>query len=170
MKKYLAVLLIAIVAVSVLSVAGVVTTSVAAGWCGPPSSNALNSQVGTTVNVNLRVSPAIIVPQSRQVILVTILSNKNNFDPQIGTLDLTTVKFGRAGTEAVPMSMSRTDVNHDGIKDVTLAFRAKDTGLRFFDRQAKLTGEINNVMCPAVCGGSCVHAFAITGTGSVLAL
>jgi hypothetical protein len=170
MKKHLAVLLIAILATSGLSAAGVVTTSVAAGYCPPPGNNVLNSQGGTTVNVKIQVSPAIIIPQSsKQVILVTILSNKNSFDPQIGTL--TKIRFGRAGQEAAPIGTPRlADVDHDGINDVTFAFKAQDTGLRFLDFHAKLTGEIDNVMCPAVCGGSCVSAFEITGTASVLAL
>jgi hypothetical protein len=99
----------------------------------------------------------------------------------MGALDLKTVKFGRTGKEAVPIesyfngkTIATTDVNHDGMKDLTLAFRAKDTGLRPFDFYAKLTGneqyiwpsgpdcEIQQVeMMPIVMTGTAFPVFVI---------
>jgi hypothetical protein len=164
MKKHLAALLIAIMAVSVLSVAGVVTTTTpAAASTGciaykspnPTPTNAPTFSASFTqkVNVRLQVSPALIVRQSsNQIILVTVLYDKKNFDPLMGVPDLKTVRFGHRGTEAAPVASynngqgyATSDVNHDGMKDLTFAFSAKDTGLRPFDISAKLTGNVKYV-------------------------
>jgi hypothetical protein len=187
MKKHLAVLLIAIMAVSVLSVAGVVTTTptAAASVFPPPPPVCLcyysspnptpsnppswNPSVSQTVNVKLRVSPIVIWRGSEQIILVTVLYDKKNFDPLMGLPSLDTIRFGHKGTEAAPIASynnnqgyATTDVNHDGYYDLTFAFRAKDTGLRPDDLSAKLTGYIHWVcLRPGCCRlpGSCDNCY-----------
>jgi hypothetical protein len=183
MKKHLAVLLIAILAVSVLSVAGVVTTTPAAAYELPPIRcpcyySSPNSQWpvdnppgwGSTVNVKLRVSPIVIWRGSEQIILVTVLYDKKNFDPLVGLPSLDTIRFGHKGTEAAPIASynnnqgySTTDVNHDGRQDLTFAFKAKDTGLRPDDLSAKLTGQIHwQCLRPGCCRllpGSCDNCY-----------
>ena len=151
MKRYLAVLLIAIMAVSVLSAVAVVTTQTAAGSLpGPAPWDPINPTPtkspswGSTVNVKLKVSPALVLRKD-QTILVTILYDKKTFNPFMGPLG--TVKFGRTGTEAAPIAQYTADVNHDGMKDLTLAFRAKDTGLGPSNFCAKLTGTILHPSC-----------------------
>jgi hypothetical protein len=163
MKKHLAVLLIAIMAVSVLSTAGVVAgasgstvnptaTPISAPTFNPApegSPNPLPTNApgpGAAVKVKLQVSQLVVLPQSKQVILVTILYDKKNFDPLMyGTESFA---FGLKGTEASPVAYYTTDVNRDGYKDLTLVFNAKDTGLKFLSTKAKLTGSIT---FPSVC-------------------
>jgi hypothetical protein len=154
MKKYLAAFLIAIMAVSILGAAGVLTTQTAAGKLpGPTPWDPINPTPtnppswGSTVNVKLQVSPTMTAlnPAKEQIILVTILYGKKTFNPFMGPLG--TVKFGRTGTEAAPIAQYTADVNHDGMKDLTLAFRAKDLGLRPYDFCAKLTGTIQHPPC-----------------------
>ena len=107
MKKYLAAFLIAIMAVSILGAAGVLTTQTAAGKLpGPTPWDPINPTPtnppswGSTVNVKLQVSPTMTAlnPAKEQIILVTILYGKKTFNPFMGPLG--TVKFGRTGTEA----------------------------------------------------------------------
>jgi hypothetical protein len=54
-------------------------------------------------------------------------------------LDASSVRFGRTGMEAAPVSTSLQDVNGDGKKDLLLHFNIQDTGLLGDDRQAVLT-------------------------------
>jgi hypothetical protein len=164
MKKHFAVLLIAIMAVSVLSVSGVVSAQkVDPGDIKPlpdvcsytnlqssPNPQPKNFPLwGTTVQVKVQVSPKVTVLNSNQVILVTILYDRKNFDPLMYIES--TYTFGRTGTEATPIARSVTDVNHDGYKDLTLAFRVKDTGLKLGDFRGTLTGNIPNFRCPPKC-------------------
>jgi hypothetical protein len=165
MKKHFAVLLIAIMAVSVLSVTGVVTAkTINPGDKFPPIDidpcSYVNRQTspnpeptnfpgwGTTVQVRAQVCP-IVLSKSNQEIRVTILYNKKNFDPLMWKASSYT--FGRRGTEAAPIAQSVSDVNHDGYKDLTLTFRAKDTGLKTGDHSGKLTGNIPNFICQPRC-------------------
>jgi len=170
MKKHLAVLLIAIMAVSVLSTAGVV-----AGASGsavnptitpispqqaidPVQGNSPNPQPtnapgpGALVQAKLQVSPLVILPQTKQTIRVTILYDKKSFDPLAYSSE--SFNFGRTGTaaDAAPIGYSVSDVNHDGYKDLTLVFNAKDTGLKIGQR-GKLTGTIT---LPRICTMNCI--------------
>ena len=188
MKKYIAVLLIAIMAVSVLSAAGVVAAAnsqstpaekLPAGLPAAASPDNLSDQNppmnilpiwGTTVQVKLVVSPlplVITVPQTNQLIRVTILYNKNGFDPLAYNLE--TFRFGRTGTEASPITQYVSDVN--GYKDLTLVFRAQDTGLRPGDFSAKLTGVIRPTGCwdstPVHCDIVPPPWYHLTVTGTV---
>lgn len=195
MKKYFAVLVIAIMAVSVLSVAEVVTAQtkilnppkglpkpipacIPAGTSNlqtspnplpanppiPGQSDSLNP-----VQVWVRVSPQMIVPKYQQVILVTILYNKKNFDPLMyGTATYT---FGRTGTEASPIAQTTSDVNNDHYKDLTLIFRVKDTGLKPGDTVGILNGNIPNWVCHCdICPAMVVRPIFVTGTANVLVL
>ena len=179
MKKYFAVLLVAIVAVSVLSAAGVVAAANSKNIPPEkPPANGLPSW-GSTVAVKLVVSPlpvAVTVPQTDQLIRVTILYDKN-FDPlyyEPFTHTTETYKCGRVGTEASPIKEYASDVNHDGHQDLTLVFRAKDTGLKPGDLQGKLTGTIAQPGCcnavPYHCDMVCPRdeTFTVTGTAFVL--
>ncbi|HYA33905.1 MAG TPA: hypothetical protein VEG65_07950 [Candidatus Bathyarchaeia archaeon] len=161
MKRILALALIAVVAVSMLSAAGVVTaantkttasdaSSVAAGPIKGDTNPATNVVPiwGTTVRVNIQVSPLpliITAPRTDQKIGVTIFYSKNGIDPL--AYNMMTCRFGRTGTEASPVSQYVSDVNHDGYKDLTLVFMAKDTGLKPGDFVGKLTGTIVREGC-----------------------
>lgn len=184
MKKHLAVLLIAIMAVSVLSVTGVVSAknvNPGDGFPKPdntpcsysPVQQSPNSQPrsfpgwGATVQAKVKVCP-IIISKSNQEIRVTILYNKQNFDPLMWKSS--SYKFGEASDIVSARSIS--DVNHDGYKDLTLTFKAKDTGLKSGDVRAKLTGNIPNFICQSGC--SCpamiTKPLGVTATVPVLVL
>jgi len=66
---------------------------------------------------------------------VAILSTAT-FDAS--TVDPSTVKFGRTGTEASPVSYSLSDVNGDKRKDLVCQFNIQDTGLLCGDTSATL--------------------------------
>jgi len=95
-----------------------------------------------TTTVRIDVDPILILPKTNEIIAVTIESNKTTgFNPS--TVIPSTVRFGHSGTEASPLAGSITwhDDNHDGIKDLTLLFWAKDTKLLPTDTHAILTGK-----------------------------
>ena len=74
------------------------------------------------------------------VITVAILTDQS-FDAT--TVDQTTVRFGKMGTEAVKVhgNAHEQDVDKDGDTDLVFHFRFGDTGLACGDTEAKLTGE-----------------------------
>ena len=181
MKKHLAIMLVAIVALSVLGAAEVAAAP--ANNQGPVTSQSLTpitSQPfvpapdvspnqaptnppgpGAVVGVQIQ-GPKFIVPNSNQVILVTVLYNKRNFDPlEYGGQSYW---FGPAGAQ--PFAYSIGDVNHDGYKDLTLAFYAKDTGLTpSFATWAKLSGTIS---IPGGCRPTvCLAKDSITKLGPI---
>ena len=101
-----------------------------------------NIAAPTSASVKLDVFPTLILPKTNEIIAVTIESNKTTgFNPS--TVIPSTVRFGHSGTEASPLAGSITwhDDNHDGIKDLTLLFWAKDTKLLPTDTHAILTGK-----------------------------
>lgn len=61
------------------------------------------------------------------------------FDPL--DIDLSTVRFGRTGSEAAALQFSAEDVNADGLVDMILHFETQDTGLVCLDTSATLTGQ-----------------------------
>lgn len=56
------------------------------------------------------------------------------------TVQVSTVRFGRLGTEATPTQSALADVDRDGDIDLVLHFRAEDTGIRCGDNMALVTG------------------------------
>lgn len=77
-------------------------------------------------------------PGSRGVIPVAILTT-DSFDAV--TVDPTTVRFGRNGSEAAVEHSALEDVDGDGRLDLILHFRTQRTGIRCGDTSASLTGE-----------------------------
>jgi hypothetical protein len=63
----------------------------------------------------------------------------NTFDT--ATVDPTTVRFGKNGTEAAPVHFSAEDINRDGRKDLLLRFIARDTAIQCGDTTAFVTGQ-----------------------------
>ena len=82
--------------------------------------------------------PNAINPASKGVIPVAILTNET-FDAS--SVDPTTVKFGRTGTEASPVQWTMEDVDYDGDLDMILHFKTQETGIQPGDIEAKLTGK-----------------------------
>jgi hypothetical protein len=82
--------------------------------------------------------PNSINPRSRGVIPVAILTTPS-FDAT--TVDPTTVRFGRTGSEATPVQSALEDVDGDGDTDLILHFNTQDTGIVCGDTAASLTGE-----------------------------
>jgi hypothetical protein len=57
------------------------------------------------------------------------------------TVDPTTIRFGRTGTEAAPVHSALEDVDGDGDADLILHFNTQATGIQCGDISASLTGE-----------------------------
>jgi hypothetical protein len=82
--------------------------------------------------------PNSINPRSRGVIPVAILGTEN-FD--VADVDVATLRFGPE--EAQPRHNGHLeDVNFDGIMDLMLHFRMRDTGIQCGDIEATLTGSL----------------------------
>ncbi len=80
----------------------------------------------------------VISLNSKTPIPVAILG-ESDFDAR--RVDSSTVRFGRTGTEASPVGpIILADVNGDGLFDMVLSFRTRDTGIQKGDTQATLTG------------------------------
>lgn len=71
------------------------------------------------------------------VIPVAVLTDP---DFSADRIDLSTVTFGRAGTEAIPVQSALDDVDLDGDMDMVMTFRTQDTGLQAGDNLARLVG------------------------------
>jgi hypothetical protein len=57
------------------------------------------------------------------------------------TVDPNTVRFGRTGTEATPVSVRFEDVDRDGRADTVVRFETQDTGIMCGDTSAVLTAQ-----------------------------
>ena len=75
-------------------------------------------------------------PGSQGDIPVAILTT-DTFDA--GTVDPTTLRFGRSGTEATPTQSALEDVDGDGDVDLILHVKTQTTGIRCGDTSAALT-------------------------------
>jgi hypothetical protein len=82
--------------------------------------------------------PAPINPKSQGVIPVAILTT-DTFDAT--TVNASTVRFGKTGTEAAIVRSALEDVDGDGDTDLLLDFNTQDTGIQCGDTSASLTGE-----------------------------
>lgn len=82
--------------------------------------------------------PNSVNPNSRGLIPVAILTT-DSFDAS--TVDPTTVRFGRTGTEAAPVHFALDDVNGDGYTDMILHFDTQSTGVVCGDTAASLEGK-----------------------------
>ena len=74
----------------------------------------------------------------------------NGFDAT--TVNVSTVRFGATGTEAVPINVALRDVDGDGDLDMVLRCQILDTGIKCGDTFALLTGQISNG--PSIIGSS----------------
>lgn len=85
--------------------------------------------------------PNSINPKSDGVTPVAILTT-GAFDAT--TVDPSTVRFGKNGTEAMPVHSAVEDLDGDGHPDMILQFRTQDTGIQCGDISAALTGKTRN--------------------------
>jgi len=95
-----------------------------------------------TIEVSIDIKPGddrnFISLRSKRAIPVAILST-GTFDAQ--TIDSSTVRFGKTGTEARSPSVTLEDVDNDGDIDMLLNFKPRDTGIECRDNRAYLTGQ-----------------------------
>lgn len=78
-----------------------------------------------------------INPRSRGVMPVALLTT-SDFDA--ADVDLSSILFGRSGTEAAPDHLAFEDVDNDGDLDLSLKFRTQATGVTCGDSSLTLTG------------------------------
>ena len=162
-------------AVSVLSAAELVVaapSNTSSTDTNPPVLNP--PSWGSTVQVNLEVSPRVILPQTNQLVVTILYSQQfdplNYYEP-FTQHNAETFTFGRTGTEASPVNEYVSKIN--GYQDLTLVFNVKDTGLKPGDCYGKLIGTIVQSGCwnavPAHC--DMVHnpllSFTVTGTARI---
>lgn len=80
-------------------------------------------------------------PNSRSGIWVAVLSDtspESPFDPS-SQVNIPSVDFGPDGAKAIRHKLR--DINKDGLRDLLLQFRIRDTGILCGDTEATLTGE-----------------------------
>lgn len=83
--------------------------------------------------------PNSINPKSRGVIPVAVLSTA--LGVPVGSIDLSTARFGSTGSEAAPVHHALEDVDGDGDQDLILHFRTQETGITCGDTSAFLRAE-----------------------------
>lgn len=102
----------------------------------------VRGQIGLSANIDVKPGsdPNSINVRSSGVIPVAILTTST---VDAGTVDPSTVKFGRFGFEAAPavVPSSLEDVDGDGDLDRVLLFNVRETGIRAGDAHATLTGK-----------------------------
>jgi hypothetical protein len=79
-----------------------------------------------------------INPKSNGVVPVALMTT-DDFD--VSKIDISTVRFGKSGTEAPVSTFSIEDVDADGRIDLVLQFRTASTGIVCGTTLAKLTGK-----------------------------
>jgi hypothetical protein len=82
--------------------------------------------------------PAPLNPKSKGKIPVAILTTDT---VDATTVDPTTVRFGRSGTEAASVQSALEDVDGDGTLDMILHFNTQDTGIQCGDTSTSLAGQ-----------------------------
>jgi hypothetical protein len=108
-------------------------------WGGVSRLSFLITGIFPIVSIDIKPGgfPNSINPKNKGVIPVAILTT-DTFDAT--TVDPTTVRFGRSGTEAAVVQSALEDVNSDGRPDLILHFRTQETGIKCGDTSASLTG------------------------------
>jgi hypothetical protein len=91
-----------------------------------------------TIEIKPGANPAPINPRSAGVTPVAILTT-STFDAT--TVDASTVRFGKTGTEAAPVRSTLQDVDSNGTLDMVLQFETQHTGITCGDTSASLTGK-----------------------------
>jgi DNA-binding beta-propeller fold protein YncE len=80
-------------------------------------------------------------PKSNENISVAVFGTEF-FD--VTTVNLMTVRFGRTGIEVAQFHSALKDVDRDGIADLILNFKNRNSGIRCGDISASLTGETSS--------------------------
>jgi streptogramin lyase len=114
----------------------------------PPQGYAIVS-TGTTISQFIPVTidnktgglPNTINPKDQGIVSVAVLST-DSLDAT--TIIPSTIRFGKSGTEATPVSSKIKDYNKDGKNDILLQFNIQDTHIACGDTQALLTGQTTN--------------------------
>jgi hypothetical protein len=96
------------------------------------------SAIHVDIDIKPGSNPAPINPKSQGTIPVAILTT-DTFDAT--TVNVSTVLFGKTGTEAAIVRSALEDVDGDGDTDLLLDFNTQDTGIQCGDTSASLTGE-----------------------------
>ncbi len=95
-----------------------------------------------TITIEIDIKPGSdpnsINPNSKGVTPVAILTTAD-FDA--ASVNVTTVSFGKEGTEAEPVHYSFEDVDDDGDTDMILHFKTQETGITAGDTEATLMGK-----------------------------
>jgi len=132
----------------------IVTNRAKLGGVFPPDQNESNNaasaimeiqQEDLYLEIDIDIKPGnednSINLKSKGVIPVAILTTAD-FDAT--TVDPSSVRFGKTGTEAAPMHEGGhiEDVDGDGDNDLLFHFRTQETGLQEGDTEAYLTGKI----------------------------
>ena len=60
------------------------------------------------------------------------------------TINPTTVRFGKTGTEATAVDINKKDVNGDSQPDLLLKFRTQDSDIQCGDRSVSITAQTVN--------------------------
>jgi len=89
------------------------------------------------INVFPCQSVCSIIPTSKTPIPVGIISSIG-FDAT--SVDISSVRFGPGGAQAIPGKVSKLDLNHDGKLDLVLTFSTNETGIKPRDASATMTG------------------------------
>jgi len=90
------------------------------------------------ITVAIDIKPGSINPKSRGVTPVAILTTATF---NAATVDSSTVRFGKTGTEASPTQVALEDVNGDGLIDMVLHFQTQQTGIVCGTTSAFLRGK-----------------------------
>lgn len=91
-----------------------------------------------TTTISISIKPKHINPTKKGIIQVAILSTSTF---RANTIDLTSIRFGKTGTEAAFVHPVLKDIDKDGDIDMLLHFKTQDTAIKCGDVTAWLTGK-----------------------------
>jgi hypothetical protein len=94
--------------------------------------------LGLTIDITPDSFPNSINPSAQGVVPVAILGS-DTLD--VADVDVTTLAFGPSGASIAHLHGHSEDANHDGIMDLVVHFRTRDTGIECGDDTATLSGE-----------------------------
>jgi hypothetical protein len=89
-------------------------------------------------NISINIKPKHINPIKKGIIKVAILSTSTF---RANTIDLTSIRFGKIGTEASFLHPVLRDIDKVGDFDMLLYFKTQDTAIKCGDFTAWLTGK-----------------------------